>query len=95
MANGVEITSVRAGIRIPVVVENRPTEAVPVSMAPSPLLERLVVGQNCRITVGGELVNVEIRSTVAFPWIEVHNVGNKDTLRWVNLATVHAIYDLP
>jgi hypothetical protein len=92
MANAVEITGVSAGIRIPVVVENRPNEAVPVSMAPSPLVEFLRVGQNYRITVGAELVAVELRSKVAFPWVIVHNVGNVDTLRWVNLATTHAIY---
>jgi hypothetical protein len=92
MANGVEITSVTAGIRIPVVVENRPDEAIPVSMAPSPFVEFLRVGQNYRITVGAELVAVELRSKVAFPWVVVHNVGHVDTLRWVNLATTHAIY---
>lgn len=92
MPNDVEITSVSEGLRIPVIVKNGANEAIPVSLAPSPLLEFLIVGQSYRITVGAELVRVELRSKVAFPWIIVHNVESPDTLRWVNLATVHAIY---
>jgi hypothetical protein len=101
MPDEVQITNVALGIRIPVVVENKPNEPVPVNLPSDATLQLrppafLVVGKryNFLHTEVGLVNPITLLSVDGYPWVRIQSNDPNKPPFFINLELLGSIEEI-